>query len=52
MAPVPVPPLVDQTRVLTELDERLLEARSVRADAEQLREQAEVNLVTPLISPL
>ncbi|NJP96402.1 hypothetical protein HCN51_44410 [Nonomuraea sp. FMUSA5-5] len=49
-APVPVPPVEDQGRLIAKLQEGLAEARSYLDDAEQLREQAETDLVAALTS--
>jgi type I restriction enzyme S subunit len=47
-APIPVPSVEDQMRLVGELRDGLAEARSVLAEAGRLREQAEVDLITAL----
>ncbi|KAB1116828.1 hypothetical protein F6X54_10105 [Micromonospora aurantiaca] len=47
-APVPVPPIEEQARLLAELRKGLGEARSVLVEAGQLREQAETDLISAL----
>ncbi|RKN31202.1 hypothetical protein D7044_18370 [Micromonospora musae] len=51
-APVPVPPVEDQTRLIAGLQEGLAEARSVLVEAGRLREQAETDLISALTSSL
>lgn len=51
-APVPVPPVEDQARLMAELQEGVAEARSALVDAERMREQAEIHLVSALTSCL
>ncbi|MFG3553373.1 hypothetical protein ACGGAQ_03190 [Micromonospora sp. NPDC047557] len=51
-APVPVPPLEDQTRLIAELQKGIAEARSVLVDAGRLRKQAETHLIAALTSSL
>jgi type I restriction enzyme S subunit len=47
-APVPVPPVPIQARLIAELRKGIAEARSLLADALHLREQAESNLLSEL----
>lgn len=51
-APVPCPPIEDQTRLIAELRKGLAEARSVLVEAGQLREQAETDLISALTSSM
>lgn len=51
-APVPVPPIEEQARLIAELRKGLAEARSVLVEAGQLREQAETDLISALTSSL
>jgi hypothetical protein len=50
-APVPVPPVEDQVRLIAELRKGLAEARSALMEAKRLREMAEDNLISALTSP-
>lgn len=49
-APVPVPPVEDQVRLIRELHEGIAEARSVLLDAGLLREEAESYVISALTS--
>ncbi|HET6479318.1 MAG TPA: restriction endonuclease subunit S [Actinoplanes sp.] len=49
-APVPVPPVADQARLIRELHEGIAKARSVLLDAGRLREEAESYVVSALTS--